>query len=47
MEYEEVTYEPPNVILKKLRDLEDWIRQDLGALEKGSGIQVMIFCCVG
>jgi type I restriction enzyme M protein len=32
-EYEEVTYDPPKVILKKLRDLEDDIRQDLDALE--------------
>jgi hypothetical protein len=32
-EYEEVTYDPPKVILKKLRDLEDEIRQDLDALE--------------
>lgn len=31
--YEEVQYEPPKVILQKLRDLEDEIRQDLDALE--------------
>ena len=32
-EYEEVSYDTPKVILKKLRDLEDDIRQDLDALE--------------
>lgn len=32
-EYEEVKYEPPKVILQKLRDLEDEIRADLDALE--------------
>lgn len=33
IEYEEVTYDPPKVILQKLRSLEDEIRQDLDALE--------------
>jgi type I restriction enzyme M protein len=33
IEYEEVTYDPPQVILQKLRSLEDDIRQDLDALE--------------
>jgi len=33
IEYEEVTYDPPQEILKKLRSLEDDIRQDLDALE--------------
>jgi type I restriction enzyme M protein len=33
VEYEEVKYEPPKVILQKLRDLEDEIRADLDALE--------------
>ncbi|MBD2207606.1 SAM-dependent DNA methyltransferase [Calothrix sp. FACHB-1219] len=32
VEYEEVKYEPPKVILQKLRDLEDEIRADLDAL---------------
>jgi type I restriction enzyme M protein len=32
-EYAEVTYDSPKVILKKLRDLEDEIREDLDALE--------------
>ena len=36
-EYEEVNYEPPKVILKKLRDLENEIRQDLAALEEMLG----------
>ena len=31
--YEEVEYDPPKVILKKLRDLETDIRKDLDALE--------------
>lgn len=31
--YEEVQYEPPKVILQKLRSLEDEIRADLDALE--------------
>lgn len=31
--YEEVQYEPPKVILQKLRNLEDEIRQDLDSLE--------------
>lgn len=34
IEYEEVKYEPPKVILQKLRDLEDEIRADLDALEE-------------
>jgi type I restriction enzyme M protein len=34
IEYEEVQYEPPLVILKTLRSLEDEIRQDLDALEE-------------
>ena len=33
MEYEEVEYEKPKVILQKLRDLEEEIRVDLDALE--------------
>jgi type I restriction enzyme M protein len=33
VEYEEVQYEPPKVILQKLRSLEDEIRADLDALE--------------
>jgi len=33
IEYEEVTYEKPMVILQKLRELEDEIRVDLDALE--------------
>ena len=33
IEYEEVEYDPPKVILKKLRGLEDEIRGDLDALE--------------
>ncbi len=33
IEYEEVSYEAPGVILGKLRDLEDEIRADLDALE--------------
>jgi type I restriction enzyme M protein len=33
IEYEEVVYEPPKVILQKLRTLEDEIRSDLDALE--------------
>ena len=33
IEYEEVNYEPPKVILQKLRQLEDEICQDLDALE--------------
>ncbi|NEO34147.1 MAG: SAM-dependent DNA methyltransferase [Symploca sp. SIO3C6] len=33
VEYEEVVYEPPRVILQKLRDLEDEIRGDLDELE--------------
>lgn len=32
-EYEEVSYDTPKVILKKLRDLEDDIRRDLDVLE--------------
>ena len=32
-EYAEMKYEPPKVILQKLRDLEDEIRTDLNALE--------------
>ena len=34
IEYEEVVYDPPKVILKKLRGLEDEIREDLDELEK-------------
>lgn len=34
IEYEEVEYEPPQVILSKLRELEDEIRADLDALER-------------
>nr|WP_228054376.1 hypothetical protein [Nodosilinea sp. LEGE 07298] len=37
IEYEEVTYDPPKVILQKLRDLEDDIRQDLDDLEEMLG----------
>ena len=33
IEYEEVVYEEPKVILQKLRTLEDEIRSDLDALE--------------
>ncbi|MEL6492741.1 MAG: class I SAM-dependent DNA methyltransferase [Cyanobacteria bacterium J06621_3] len=33
IEYEEVVYDPPKVILKKLRELEDEIRGDLDELE--------------
>ncbi|QDZ39816.1 SAM-dependent DNA methyltransferase [Euhalothece natronophila Z-M001] len=33
IEYEEVEYEPPKVILRKLQDLENDIQQDLDALE--------------
>jgi type I restriction enzyme M protein len=33
VEYEEVQYEPPKVILQKLRALEDEIKADLDALE--------------
>lgn len=33
IEYEEVVYDPPKVILKKLRELEDKIREDLDELE--------------
>jgi type I restriction enzyme M protein len=32
--YEEVEYDPPKVILKRLRDLEDEIREDLDELER-------------
>jgi type I restriction enzyme M protein len=35
--YEEVVYEPPQVILKKLRELEDKIREDLDELEEMLG----------
>jgi len=31
--YEEVEYDPPKVILKKLRKLEDEIKKDLDELE--------------
>jgi type I restriction enzyme M protein len=34
VEYEEVKYQPPKVILQKLRDLEDEIRADLDSLEE-------------
>ncbi|WP_392477022.1 N-6 DNA methylase [Nostoc sp. C110] len=34
IEYKEVKYEPPKVILQKLRDLEDEIRADLDTLEE-------------
>ncbi|MGB7249958.1 MAG: class I SAM-dependent DNA methyltransferase [Phormidesmis sp.] len=34
IEYEEVVYEPPKVILTKLRELEDKIREDLDELEE-------------
>jgi type I restriction enzyme M protein len=37
IEYEEVQYDPPQVILQRLRDLEDEIRQDLNALEEMLG----------
>ena len=37
IEYEEVVYEPPKVILQKLRTLEDEIRADLDALEEMLG----------
>lgn len=33
IEYEEVEYDPPKVILKRLRELEDDIRKDLDELE--------------
>lgn len=33
IEYEEVAYDPPQMILQKLRALEDEIREDLDALE--------------
>ncbi|MBE9160371.1 SAM-dependent DNA methyltransferase [Nodosilinea sp. LEGE 06152] len=36
-EYAEVQYDPPKVILQRLRDLEDDIRQDLDALEEMLG----------
>jgi len=34
VEYEEIAYEPPKVILQKLRLLEDEIKADLDELEK-------------
>lgn len=34
IEYKEVNYEPPKVVLQKFRELEDEIRQDLDALEE-------------
>jgi type I restriction enzyme M protein len=37
IEYEEVEYEPPKVILGKLRDLEKEIQEDLDTLEKMLG----------
>lgn len=37
IEYEEVQYDPPKVILQRLRELEDEIRQDLNALEEMLG----------
>ena len=37
IEYEEVEYEPPKVILQKLRVLEDEIRADLDVLEEMLG----------
>ena len=37
IEHEEVEYDPPKVILEKLRDLEDEIRADLDALERMLG----------
>ena len=37
VEYEEVTYEKPMVILQKLRELEDEIRGDLDVLEEMLG----------
>jgi type I restriction enzyme M protein len=33
IEYEEVEYDPPKVILKRLRELEDEIRRDMDELE--------------
>jgi len=33
IEYEEVKYDPPKVILKRLRELEDEIRRDMDELE--------------
>jgi len=37
IEYEEVEYDPPKVILQQLRDLEDEIRKDLDDLEEMLG----------
>jgi type I restriction enzyme M protein len=37
IEYEEVEYDPPKVILQRLRDLEDEIRKDLDELEEMLG----------
>ena len=37
IEYEEVEYDPPKVILQQLRDLEDEIRKDLDELERMLG----------
>ena len=37
IEYEEVEYDPPKVILQQLRSLEDEIRADLDELEKMLG----------
>jgi len=37
IEYEEVEYDPPKVILQQLRDLEDDIRNDLDELERMLG----------
>lgn len=37
IEYEEVEYEPPKVILGKLRDLEKEIQEDLDTLEEMLG----------
>jgi type I restriction enzyme M protein len=37
IEYEEVEYDPPKVILQQLRDLEDGIRKDLDELEEMLG----------
>jgi type I restriction enzyme M protein len=37
IEYEEVQYDPPKVIIGKLRALEDEIRADLDALEEMLG----------
>jgi type I restriction enzyme M protein len=34
IDYQEVNYEPPKVILQKLRNLEDEIRADLDVLEE-------------